>query len=293
MNKAWKVCSLVIFALMIASSLFLVKPSLAQSKPSVPEFTVSIDDHSYDVQTTTTTTTDLDGRRITTTTPGYHTANGTITISIKNQPFTPYYDSDGYPINLYYHIRVKDIGVNWLYYPGEGSSDDYFQASNATYTIVSFHYGGHSFEISWGHFLDLRPDGSMDFGVEAFIGHTKTYSGSGLNPGNQIVTYIGVTGGWSDTTTVTIPNAAYTPIYANPTGSPVPTAVPAVTQTPIHSSNVTPSGMQPASLPAELHWDFIELALLVVVGAVFVFLLTVILFMRRRIKALEMKQNGA
>jgi 5-hydroxyisourate hydrolase-like protein (transthyretin family) len=68
-------------------------------KPSVPEFTVSVTDHSYDVQTTTTTNTDFDGRITTTTTPGYHMVNGSIELSIKNQPFTSYYDSDGYPIN--------------------------------------------------------------------------------------------------------------------------------------------------------------------------------------------------
>jgi hypothetical protein len=93
-------------------SLFIAKPVSAQStpKPSIPEFTVSVTDQSYDVQTTTTTTTSpYDGHISTTTTPGYHEINGSIELSIKNQPFTPYYGSNGYPIKLYYHVRANGV----------------------------------------------------------------------------------------------------------------------------------------------------------------------------------------
>lgn len=114
-----KTIALALILVLATSSIMLVGSSSEQSipKPSIPEFTISVTDHSYDVPTTTTTTTDLDGRIITKTTPGYHAINGSITLSIKNQPFTPYYDSDGYPINLYYHIRVKGLVLSGYIHP--------------------------------------------------------------------------------------------------------------------------------------------------------------------------------
>ncbi len=204
-----------------------VKAQSTMPKPSIPEFTVSVTDHSYDVPTTTTTTTDLDGRIITTTTPGYHMINGSIEVSIKNQPFTPYYDSDGYPTNLYYHIRIKLLDPDptyWRYIPGE---DQYFSATNSTYTVVTYGYQDHSFVDTWGGmpaYSSFKADGSIDFEVEAFIGHTNTtYRFSGapvIRSEDLIVRYVGQTSGWSSTQTATIPNGAYTPIIPTPLPTP-------------------------------------------------------------------------
>lgn len=296
MNNAWKACSLVLLTLMIASSISLVKPSFAQSlpKPSVPEFTVSVTDYTYDVPTTTTTTTDLDGRKITTTTPGYHMVNGSITLSIKNQPFTPYYDSDGYPINLYYHYRVG-IDADWTY--SGYSPDVYFEATNTTYTSFTLGYQGNFIQVNGGY--SNRPsDGTVNFQVEAFIGHTNTtyrFSGSPIiRPDDYIVKYVGQASGWSETQTARIPNGAFIPTTPNPTGSPILTGpTQTATQPPYQGSTVIPSETQTTSGSVQLEFNWLELAMLAVVGVVFAFLAAVIFFMRRRIKALELKQNGA
>lgn len=52
--------------------------------PSVPEFTLKYVDNSYDVPSSTTTTTDpYTGEQTITTEPGYHVANETIEVTIK------------------------------------------------------------------------------------------------------------------------------------------------------------------------------------------------------------------
>lgn len=206
---------LCLIASLAVSSLILVDHASAFiATPSVPEFTVCVTDHSYDVQTTTTTTTDVDGRRINVTSPGYHVANGSIDLSIKNQPFTPYYDSDGYPINLYYRIRIKGTeSADWA--PGR-----YFRANNSTTDTVILNYLGYSFAsspfVGFGilGFSSYRINDTLSFQVEAFIGHTKTTS----EPTNSMfpldikkVEYIGQSSGWSNIQTVRIPSGSYSP----------------------------------------------------------------------------------
>jgi hypothetical protein len=183
-------------------------------KPSVPEFTVRAIDKSYDVPTTTTTRTNFDGRKITTTTPGYHVKAGIIEISIKNQPFTPYYDSEGYPIKLYYQFRVRTNYDNvWRYFPY--GPDLYFEADNSSYTTMAVGYGwhnwgGYTLKYKYGASTQVSSDGKIDFQVEAFIGHTNTTivhhsAAPVIRSEDIIVKYVGQTSGWSETQTITIP----------------------------------------------------------------------------------------
>jgi hypothetical protein len=86
-----KILTLILVAVLAASSLAIVGNVAGASKPSVPEFTLKFIDTSYDVPSTTTTTTDpYTGKQTVTTHDGYHVQNGTIDVKIKNQPFTPY-----------------------------------------------------------------------------------------------------------------------------------------------------------------------------------------------------------
>jgi hypothetical protein len=286
--------SLLLVALLVGSLItacFSGSEAQSSPKPSVPEFTVSITDHSYDAPTTTTTTTDFDGRKITTTMPGYHMVNGSITLSIKNQPFTPYYDADGYPINLYYHFRVGE-GADWIY--SGYSSDVYFEATNTTYTTVTLGYQGNFIQVNGGY--SNRPsDGTVNFQVEAFIGHTNTtYRFSGapiIRSEDYIVKYVGQTSGWSETQTATIPNGAFIPTTPNPTGSPTliaPTQT--ATQPPSQDSTATPSGTQTASSSVEIQWNWQQPMILVVLGLVIALLIAVIAVMGRKIRFLESKQ---
>ena len=78
--------SLIFVFVLTASSLIIVKPTWAQTKPSVPEFTVKLEDHSYDVLTTYSID-PYTGENVTH--AGYHVENKTIEVTIKNQPFVP------------------------------------------------------------------------------------------------------------------------------------------------------------------------------------------------------------
>jgi hypothetical protein len=269
-----KSATLLLITGLMLSSLVMVGSAFAQStvKPSVPEFTVRVIDHSYDVPTTTTTKTDpYDGQITTETTPGYHMVNGSIVLSIKNQPFAPYYNSEGFPVRLYYHIRAKGDSPNWNYNP---SSESYFQATNSTYTTLVIGYSGNWFQTGGG-FNTFRPDGTLDFQVEAFIGYMDVTVIPGMAPvirqENLRTEYIGQTSGWSETQTVTIPNAAYTPVppqslptNSNPT--PTPTVTDSPTQNPTSTSTFSTSATVQLTFGGVflvLTWEQITMALIV------------------------------
>jgi hypothetical protein len=287
MNNYCKAASIALLVLLIAASLIMVKPAAGQSKPSVPEFTISVTDQSYDVPTTTTSTTDLDGRVITKTTPGYHMMTGKIEVSIKNQPFTPYYDSDGYPIKLYYHIRVKLLNpVYWRYFPGEES---YFEATNATYTTVTYGYLGHDFVHDWAGmpaYSPYRVDGTVDFQVEAFIGHTNTtyrYTGAPvIRSEDLIVKYVGQTSGWSNTQTATIPNGAYTPSIPTPlpTAKPTSTSYPTTSYIPTIPSAINGNGSTEVII--QISFTNLVLTVGIAVAIILVVVIGVLIYMRQR-----------
>lgn len=278
MSNHCKLATTLLIAVLMASSLIMVESASAQStpKPSVPEFTVSVTDHSYDVEPTTTTTTDpYDGQITTTTTPGYHMVNGSIEISIKNQPFTQYYNSDGFPIKLYYHIRAKGYDpVYWNYIPYLGS---YLPATNSTYTTVTLAYSNTWFQTGGG-FNSYRPDGTLDFQVEAFIGYKNV---TNIHPWNLmtrqedlLTEYVGQTSGWSDTQTVTIPNGAYTPTTPRPTDQTTPTPTDTLdnpTTTPsTHDNQPETNDYTPTSIP---------LTTFLLVTAVFIGIIAVLLIL--------------
>jgi hypothetical protein len=258
MRLLTKTQPLLLIALLAASSLISVETASAQTtpKPSIPEFTISVIDHTYDVQTTTTTTDPYDGHISTTTTPGYHMVNGSIEISIKNQPFTPYYASNGYPIKLFYHIRAQGFDANsWYYLPGEGSSGDYLEASNSSQTTITLIYNANCFGPGMGTLINYKADGTVDFQVEAFIGF-KNVTRIGIDlvprPWDFLTQFVGQTSGWSNTQTATIPNGAYTPIIPTPLPTQQPTpnpTVPHLTLPPVTNSSSTISINYSISLP--------------------------------------------
>jgi hypothetical protein len=76
-----KLATLLFITVLTVSSLVMVGSVFAQSiqTPSVPEFTVKLVAHPYDVPPTTTTTIDqYTGQEIVTTIPGYHVENKSI-----------------------------------------------------------------------------------------------------------------------------------------------------------------------------------------------------------------------
>jgi hypothetical protein len=190
------------------------------AKPSVPEFTVKLVAHPYDVPPTTTTTIDqYTGKEIVTTTPGYHVENKSIEITINNQPFTPYTDAEGHLINLYYNVRFKGhFGQesDWKeLYPYEpirnGIFGTYHQnppQSSSEYTVISF--------------PAEYPDGALvDFQVQTMEGfYTEWWPFPGV-PG-MAWQFTGESSDWINTQTLTI-GEGQTPT-PSPTTTPTPTA---------------------------------------------------------------------
>jgi hypothetical protein len=168
-------------------------------KPSMPEFTLKYVDTSYDVPSTTTTTTDpYTGKQTVTTTPSYHVENGTVEVTIENQEFTPYLIDNQRTIYLFYNVSYKGhYEEEWTYYPSGSYTRDstravWIRQSSSECTVVSF---------------KAPPEGQMDFRVQAQIGY---YTESQLLvpvPGAPFsyYTFTGEVSGWSTTQTVTIP----------------------------------------------------------------------------------------
>ena len=162
-------------------------------KPSIPEFTVELVDHSYDVPTTYSTD-PYTGDTITH--GGYHVENRTIDIRIKNQPFASYRNDNDSLVTLYYNIRVKGyFEQEWreLY-----SSPNYLYRSDSEYTVRSYVLGK---DGKW-FFPD---DGKVDFQVEALIGYnTKIFEGWTVWGESYNLIFTGESSGWSNTQTITI-----------------------------------------------------------------------------------------
>jgi hypothetical protein len=167
LDKGLLLCLVIIFA---ATIFLTVIPANAQTipKPSVPQFTVTLNDLSYDVPLTYSTTTDpYTGQQTTTSQGGYHVTNRTITIKIKNQHFTPITLENGTTLQLYYAIRYKGhFGQDWTILESSYMVSD-GEYTEKTYVIATL------FSHEEGYLL--IPDNSqVDFQVQAIIGHYYT-----------------------------------------------------------------------------------------------------------------------
>ena len=186
---------LMLLALLVLSGLVMVGSVFAQSipKPSVPEFTLRLVAHPYDVAPVY----EIDpysGDEVLTA-EGYHVENKSIEITIKNQPFTPYTHEDGYEINLYYNVRCKghfgdDSDWKELYSRYKDPSSGNPVKSSSEYTVLSLS-------------ADYPDDSQVDFQVEAIVGHYyDELAGRPVLP--LYVLLVDETSGWSSTQTLTI-----------------------------------------------------------------------------------------
>jgi len=195
-------------------SLMMVKPAYAQSipTPSVPEFTVQ---YHFNIIAPTYTINPYTGQNETVST-GPSPYNQTIEFTIKNQPFTPYTDSNGNNINLYYNFAFKgQFETNWNYYPfnyddssypdgwasgwANGTAPWYYSSSNSTYTVVSIN----EIYLEDPAIQDMPfPNGAqVDFQVQAKIGFLSPQANEA---GAEFEVFNGQTSNWSNTQTVTI-----------------------------------------------------------------------------------------
>jgi hypothetical protein len=194
MTKIRRVACLFLLLLMVASILVLVQSISAQSipKPSVPEFTLHYTIQSRDVPGATPTYTidPYTGQQKIQTpgSSGYHLDTRTVEIKVKNQPFTPYVDSNYNGLALYYNVSYKghyETDWHYSYYHNEQSSSDY--------TVINF--------------TDVPNDGgTMEFRLQAQIGYYSEYY-------MPFVAYSfrGEVSGWSSTQSVDVPAATLNP----------------------------------------------------------------------------------
>jgi hypothetical protein len=173
-------------------------PVSAQSKPSVPEFTVELVDHSYVVPQTTSVD-PYTGEEVIH--PSYTVENKTIDITIKNQPFT----SPNSSTNLYYGVRVKgNFEENWteLHYITNRTNDNRLRVQSASEnTVISIPQD--------------YPQGKVDFQVKAVIATAHPL----LNTNFGHWTW--EASDWSNTQTLAI-SESQTPT-PSPTTTPLPT----------------------------------------------------------------------
>ena len=197
-----KTIVLMLFTLLTLSSLVMVEAVSAQSipKPSVPEFTVTGESLS-----------------------GWGDRVVRISVTIKNQPFTPYMEVDGSSVDLFYNVSWKGHDVDaWMYYHHNIYQVDYLKASSSDETFVSFDLGGPELGGIYG-------GGQADIRVQALIGG-YTYSRQPFYPMDVYdVEFTGETSGWSEAQILAIPES--------PTPSPEPT--------------LTPPNMGPTSPPSQ------------------------------------------
>jgi hypothetical protein len=230
-----KRATLLLIAILTVSSLIAVKSESALaaiSKPSVPEFTMGFVDHSYDVLTTYSID-PYTGENVTH--PGYHVKRIALEMTIKNQPFVPYYDADSsWNVSFYYNIRIKGYySEDWieLYRP----SDGYPTQSDSEYSVISLGTlgdGGFSL-VTNAKMIDVPSGGQVDFQVEAMIGYVYREISIAV-PGSGWI-FTGETSGWSKTQTLTV-SASSTPSTSpvppiEPTQSPEPQQIEPFTTT--------------------------------------------------------------
>jgi hypothetical protein len=233
MAKLSKYLSIGLVVILTVSSLMMVNSVNAQTNltiptPAVPEFSVGVVDHSYDIPTTTTITIDpYTGEEKTNIQPGYHVENFTTDITIKNQPFKS--DTEGL-IDLFFNIRVKGhYEQNWtelFHITGRSNDNTLLRQSHNQFTVYSY-------------FKQYPAQGVVEFQVEAFIA-------VGIIDEGPFGHWVYKESGWSPTQTITIgdnytistfsssiTNIPYPSLPEVTTESPSPTPTPTVPEFPI------------------------------------------------------------
>ncbi len=241
MGKTKNLATLLLIVSLTASILLTVEFVHGSVKPSVPEFSLTIIDESYDVPPYTNTNPYSGETWIT---PGYHVPNFEIQISIKNQLFTSYIEN-GNTISLFYKVSYKGhYEDTWRYWP-DHSCPDHYIASDSEYTTV---------KISLLNWPELGNNDKMDFRIEARTGHYP-------DPNQPIEFSLIESSGWSNTQTITVYTSNSSP---NPTPtSTQTTSIPTQTMTADHTQNVGQ-----ADVILGLNWEQTTIDLLSIAGIV-------------------------
>ena len=233
----------LLLGLLILSGIIL-QAANAQTipKPSVPQFSIQVVDHSYDVPTTYSTD-PYTGKQVAS--GGYHVDYIVVEGKIKNQQFTPYtipnpkstsaYDTQ-LNIDFYYNISYRGhFGGEWMKLFGSEDVDFLKQDYGSEYT---------TFNASSNNAMGIQEGATIDFRIQAVIG----YETWGFNIGWPYRILNGEESECSTTLTVTISKDAtsentYASTFDN---SQYPTlTTPQTVSTPTPSSSLNPTSPNP------------------------------------------------
>lgn len=162
------------------------------NKPSVPEFSVKLVEGPYDVPSSYVIS--ASGQNFTV--PGVHIDRRAVVITIKNQPFTPYYDANsGWNISFYYNARMKlHSAENWTTL---NSAEDLPLRTDSEYTTLVITPDPSSYPI--GAQVDFQV-----IAMEGFVHRVAAIIRSGDYSIFYPYVFTGQTSDWSSTQTVTI-----------------------------------------------------------------------------------------
>ncbi len=202
-----RMITLFLILVLSASSLIMIKPAEAQISPSVPEFSLKLEDHSYDVAPTYTTDPNTG---IVNATGGYHVEKRFIDVVIKNlTPFSFYAVVNESVVKLYYNIRVKGHSQDWTY----ATNSPNLAPSTTEYTTIKFGIGSVNPDPGgWSIWLgDIAPGGQEDFQVQGVNGFytnsTEETPSCWRLPDYNVFNETGRSA-WSNTQTITIPDGS-------------------------------------------------------------------------------------
>lgn len=199
MGNYQKIVTILLIAFLVPSIMAIESVSGQIPKPSVPEFTVNVINNSYDTPTTYSKD-PYTGETIAS--PGRHVDSQTITVTIKNQPFTPTVGNTTY--HLCYNIHMKGhFEETWQErYSSSDYSLNYPVQSTSKETVITF-------------IEDYPANAQIDIQVEAILLHDakvfRYYNGLSMYPSGYLDDGYAFdeASGWSNTQTV----AVNTPLF--------------------------------------------------------------------------------
>ncbi|MGZ4851048.1 MAG: hypothetical protein ACXV2C_06690, partial [Candidatus Bathyarchaeia archaeon] len=135
--------------------------------------------------------------------PGVHIDKRAIVITIKNQPFTTYYDANiGGNISLYYNVQAKQHSAeNWtVQYANFEDVPVRTDSENTTIVYPLYDENSNSYSIAIEGLVNGFPcDAQVDFQVEAMEGYITRVFVMPFIP----YRFFGQTSSWSNTQTIT------------------------------------------------------------------------------------------
>jgi hypothetical protein len=213
---------LILLVAMSSSTLPMVNPANAQSvtKPSIPEFNVKYIDRSYDTQPTYGV--DQYTGKIVITKPSEHVDNRTVEITIKNERFIPFNNSNGNQINRFYDVRYKgSYSETWTTMFANQTQVAGIEAPNP---YTEFGYAIQDYSSQYTTIIYRLPsevtNGQMDFQVESLEGYSiETSYDAHFYYVYYGFTFYGQESDWSKTQTISI---GETSASTSPNPTPIP-----------------------------------------------------------------------